>query len=90
MTERKTSLPYPPPWQDTVTLAEHLCISPDTVPNWVEAGIIPAGRKRGGKWMWRWSEVDKQLADGKDAASPEDDDVKRVRDGTRAEANARH
>jgi hypothetical protein len=43
----------PPPWLDTVTLAWHLCISTETIPNWVAAGILPPPRKRGGKLMWR-------------------------------------
>lgn len=57
-------LPYPPPWQDRLTLAAHLCISPETIENWVAAGIIPAPRKRGGKLMWKWCEVDAWMTDG--------------------------
>jgi predicted site-specific integrase-resolvase len=80
MTDR---LPYPPPWQDTATLAAHLSVSPDTVKNWAEQGIIPAPRKRGGKLMWRWREVDAKLAAGNAGL---DDLATRVRNGTRAAA----
>jgi predicted site-specific integrase-resolvase len=51
------ALPYPPPWQDSVTLAAHISVSVSTLENWVAAGIIPPPRKRGGKLMWKWSEV---------------------------------
>ena len=51
-------LPYPPPWQDSVTLAAHISVSVSTLENWVAAGILPPPRKRGGKLMWKWSEVD--------------------------------
>lgn len=53
-----------PPWQDTPTLAWHLSISPNTVENWVNAGILPPPRKRGAKLMWKWSEVDAWMTDG--------------------------
>jgi predicted site-specific integrase-resolvase len=55
------ALPYPPPWQDSVTLAAHISVSVSTLENWVTAGIIPPPRKRGGKLMWKWDEVDKQI-----------------------------
>jgi predicted DNA-binding transcriptional regulator AlpA len=57
-------LPYPPPWQDTPTLAQHICVSASTIENWVAQGILPAPRKRGGKLMWKWAEVDAWLTDG--------------------------
>jgi predicted DNA-binding transcriptional regulator AlpA len=58
------SLPYPPPWQDAATLASHICVSATTIDNWVAQGIIPAPRKRGGKLMWEWAEVDDWLRNG--------------------------
>jgi predicted DNA-binding transcriptional regulator AlpA len=57
-------LPYPPPWMDTPTLAKHICTSASTIDNWVAQGILPPPRKRGGKLMWKWSEVDAWLSDG--------------------------
>ena len=52
----------PPPWLDTATLAWHLCISTETVPNWVASGILPQPYRHGGKLMWKWSEVDAYLS----------------------------
>lgn len=63
-------LPYPPPWQDTATLAAHLCISDRTVDRWVQEGILPAPRMRGGKRLWRWSEVETRLDRGDGDADP--------------------
>lgn len=79
------TLPYPPPWQDTVTLAAHLSISTETIPNWVAQGILPAPRKRGGKLMWKWAEVDEKLTLGK--AGDIDSAAERIRNGTRQEAD---
>jgi predicted DNA-binding transcriptional regulator AlpA len=79
------ALPYPPPWQDTVTLAQHISVSAATVENWVSAGILPPPRRRGGKLMWKWSEVDAWLSGGKDADRPGSvtDAVKREREADR-------
>lgn len=76
---------YPPPWMDMATLVEHICVSPSTVDNWVAQGILPPPRKRGGKLMWKWQEVDERLTLGRDGQP--DDLAERVRNGTRAEAN---
>jgi len=35
-----------------------------SVDNWVSQGILPPPRKRGGKLMWKWEEVDAWLANG--------------------------
>jgi hypothetical protein len=85
----KAFLPYPPPWQDIVTLAQHLCCSTNTIENWVGQGILPAPRKRGGKLMWKWDEVDRKLTVGAEGASP-DQEAERIRNGARAAAAARH
>jgi hypothetical protein len=79
------SLPYPPPWQDTVTLARHISVSPSTVENWVAAGILPPPRKRGGKLMWKWSEVDARLSEGDNGLA---NDVTGIRDAVRREREA--
>jgi predicted DNA-binding transcriptional regulator AlpA len=75
-----------PPWQDMPTLFWHICCTPNTVDKWVKEGILPPPRKRGGKQMWRWSEVDEYLSRDGDNLDPE---AERIRHATRrAEANA--
>jgi hypothetical protein len=70
------TLPYPPPWQDLRTLAEH------------RQGIFPPPRKVGGKNMWRWKEVDKYLAGSGDAAaSLPNEELGRITDATRQAAS---
>lgn len=75
-----------PPWMDSTTLAKHICVSATTVDNWVAQGILPAPRKRGGKLMWKWSEVDRYLTDG--TGSP-DAEAERIRNATRREVESR-
>jgi predicted site-specific integrase-resolvase len=70
---------------DMLTLCRHICVSTTTVDNWVAQGILPPPRKRGGKLMWKWSEVDKKLTDGQD---DEKSELERIRDGTRRAAQA--
>lgn len=74
-----------PPWMDMPTLCKHICASSTTVDNWVAQGILPPPRKRGGKLLWKWSEVDERLTNGKPV---EQTDIERVRDGTRRAAQA--
>jgi predicted DNA-binding transcriptional regulator AlpA len=75
---------YPPPWMDRITLAEHICVSDTTIDNWVAQGILPPARKRGGKLMWRWSEVDEWLTlGGPDKRVPGEDKAREIRDATR-------
>ena len=85
-------IPYPPPWMDMPTLCQHTCLTPNTVEAWVAQGILPAPRKRGGKLMWKWSEVDEKLTVGEVGGSP-DDQAEKIRNGARraaAEARPRH
>lgn len=80
------TLPYPPPWQDMATLCAHICASPNTVDRWVTDGLLPPPRKRGGKLMWKWSEVDEYMSRGKGGPDAEAD---RIRDATRRAAETR-
>jgi predicted DNA-binding transcriptional regulator AlpA len=82
------TLPYPPPWQDMTTLCAHICVSPNTVDKWVSTGLLPPPRKRGGKLMWKWDEVDRYLSDGKSGMGPESD-AERIKNGTRRAAENR-
>lgn len=76
-----------PPWQDMATLCRHICVSPSTVDKWVLDGILPAPRKRGGKLMWKWCEVDEMLTRG---GQQVDAEAERIKNGTRNELRAGH
>ena len=83
MTER---LPYPPPFQDLATLAEHICAGESTIENWVKMGMFPKPRMQGGKRLWRWKDVERHLAADADAVpTTTSDHVGRIRDATRKE-----
>jgi predicted site-specific integrase-resolvase len=81
----KTPLPYPPPWQDAPTLCAHLCISETTLDNWVRQGILPPAKARGGKRMWKWSEVERFM-EFDPGIVPEQDLARRVYDATKKAA----
>lgn len=80
-------LPYPPPWMDKASLAAHICAGDTTIDTWVMQGILPPPRKRGGKLMWKWSEVDEKLSLGNVGGAP-DTRAEEIRRGTREEARA--
>lgn len=80
-------LPYPPPFQDLATLAEHICAAESTIEGWVKQGIFPAPRLQGGKRLWRWKDVERHLAGDEDAVSASPDQiVDRIKNATRAAA----
>jgi predicted DNA-binding transcriptional regulator AlpA len=82
------SLPYPPPFQDLRTLAEHLCTGESTIENWVKLGLFPRPRKVGGKRLWQWKEVERFLAATEDAvAAVPDAQAEAIRNATRAAAS---
>ena len=85
----KTHPDFIPPWQDMPTLCAHICATPNTVDKWVVDGILPPPRKKGGKQMWKWAEVDEYLSrDGSQSLDPE---AERIRNATRkAEGHAGH
>lgn len=82
----KPALSHIPPWQDTVTLAKNISVSPSTVDNWVSQGILPPPRNRGGKRLWKWEEVDDWLTNG---PSGLDAEAERIRNATRQAAESR-
>ena len=86
MTEKKPEA-HVPPWQDMATLCANICASRSTVDKWVLEGVIPAPRKRGGKLMWKWSEVDEMLSAG---AQPLDAEAEDIKNGTKRELEASH
>ncbi len=79
---------FVPPWLDKPTLMRCICVSDTTVDTWVEQRIIPPGRKRGGKTMWKWKEVDQWLTDGP-PDGPSSDKAKEIRDATQRAAQER-
>jgi predicted DNA-binding transcriptional regulator AlpA len=81
-------LQYPPPFQDTVTLAAHLSISTSTVENWVQQGHLPPPVRCGGKLMWEWSEVCDWIRNKRDNAVPTD--ARSMRDAVKRERQASH
>lgn len=70
-----------PAWVDKATLCRETCHSDRGIDLWVQQGVIPPGRMRGGKLMWRWSEVDGWLDRGSpEGQSVEDQIRQRARD----------
>jgi predicted DNA-binding transcriptional regulator AlpA len=59
-----------PPFQDLPTLAAHTCLGEATIERMVKDGRFPQPRrKKAGKNLWVWREVEQFLA------APEDDDA---------------
>ncbi len=85
-----TRLPYPPPYMDLATLAQHICSSTSTIENWVRQGLFPPPRKVGGKNLWRWKEVDHHLAVNPNLTASSDDEAAKIREATRAAASRSH
>lgn len=62
-----------PEWVDMARLCFETCLSDTTVDAWVKLRRLPAPKKRGGKLMWRWREVDDWLENGSPDAQPTQD-----------------
>jgi hypothetical protein len=84
------TLPYPPPFMDLRTLAEHICTGESTIEAWVRRGIFPAPQKVGGKNLWEWKKVQKHLARSDEQVSSLADETTRIREATRAAAERSH
>lgn len=52
------------PWVNLEDVASHLCLSKDTVRNWIKDGKLPA-YKAGKMYKFKLSEVDQWLREGK-------------------------
>ncbi len=73
-----------PAWVDKARLAQEICACDATIDNWVKAGVLPPPRKRGGKLMWKWTEVDRRLEEGPPGVqSSADPQADAIRDATR-------
>lgn len=82
-----------PAYLDTARLCIELCICERTVDAWVRQGILPAPRQRGGKRLWKWTEVESCLDEGAQGVAPlADPEAERIRNATQrlAEEAAAH
>lgn len=55
-----------PAWIDRKRLMLETCRSDEGIDDWVRNSVIPPGRMRGGKLMWKWERVDAWLEHGGD------------------------
>lgn len=53
--------PAIPPYQDISHLSANLCLSARTVEMWVKQGLLPPPKNKGGKRLWKWTEVEQYL-----------------------------
>jgi hypothetical protein len=84
------TLPYPPPFQDLATLAQHICAGESTIENWVRLGQFPGPAKKvGGKNLWSWREVESFLANPDIMTHSADEQGVRIREATRRAAQGR-
>lgn len=72
-----------PPYQDVTTLAGNLSICTATVDNWVQRGILPPAVLRGGKRLWKWSQVEEWIDRGPTLVRQVED----IRENTRRAIN---
>lgn len=77
-------LPYPPPFMDLPTLAEHICAGESTIEHWVKQGFLPPPKKVGGKRLWRWKDVERSLSVADDGVKLADEQAERITEATRA------
>ena len=82
------TLPYPPPFQDLKTVAEHCSLSERKIEDLLKAGRFPKPRKeKCGKRLWVWTEVEEWLSapenDGFQQGGPIYEATRRLAGGTR-------
>lgn len=69
-----------PAYLDIGRLCLELCVSEHTVDAWIKRGILPYPKIKGGKRLWKWSEVERYLDEGDEP----DTAAERVRNATKA------
>lgn len=74
-----------PAYVDKDRLCLELCISQHTVDAWTRQGILPPPRDKGGKRLWKWSEVERRL-DGDGVPPSVDATAEEIRHATRQAA----
>lgn len=83
-------LPYPPPFMDLPTLAEHICAGESTIENWVKMGVFPKPKLQGGKRLWRWKAVERHLADeAEQVTTAPSEHADRIREATKVALQSR-
>jgi predicted DNA-binding transcriptional regulator AlpA len=60
--KKRERLPYPPPFQDLRTLVLHVSLSKRTIEEMVRLGQFPQPRRKFGKRLWVWKEVEQFFA----------------------------
>lgn len=84
-------LPYPPPFMDLKTLAEHLCMGETTIEDHVRRGIFPPPIKQGTKNLWSWKAVQRHLEPrGKDVPKSPSNQLEEITNAARKEAARAH
>jgi hypothetical protein len=74
-----------PPYQDISHLSENLCLSTRTVEIWVKQGLLPPPKNKGGKRLWKWTEVERYL-DGSEGQGL-NQEIEDIRNETRRQAS---
>jgi DNA-binding transcriptional MerR regulator len=74
-----------PPYQDIARLSTNLCLSERTVENWVKQGLLPPPKNKGGKRLWKWTEVERYL-DGSEGQGL-NQEIEEIRNETRRQAS---
>ncbi len=62
-----------PAWVDRRRLMRETCRSDEGIDAWIRSGVIPPGKMRGGKLLWKWETVDAWLEHGGDPAQTRQD-----------------
>ena len=75
-----------PAYPDISRLTHELCISERTVDAWVKQGILPPPKNKGGKRLWKWSEVEAYLDGAGEGLTAELEDI---RNETKKQAGGR-
>ena len=78
-----------PKYADMATLARNLCAGESTIEALVKQGKFPQPYHRGGKRLWKWSEVEATIAASRDNGIAMDSHCSRATEGGIREAARR-
>lgn len=77
-------MPSPPSYLDIRRLTNEISISESTVEAWVKQGLLPPPKNKGGKRLWKWTEVERYL-DGSEGKGL-DQELEDIRNETKRQA----